>query len=66
MELIDKILEYEEVYFMGSYVTFSMHGFNRKHKANKDGNHFEYTMSENKPYLYQNHPFWNQYILMTM
>lgn len=42
---------------MGSYVTFSMYGFNREHRASKDGNHFEYTMSENKPYVYKNHPF---------
>ena len=32
---------------MSSYVKYSMYGFNRKHKAELDGNHFEYTLSNN-------------------
>lgn len=42
---------------MGSYVKYSMHGFNRKNKAQFDGNHFEFTLSDNTPYIYTDHPF---------
>ncbi|MFR2368864.1 MAG: hypothetical protein ACLS8T_14395 [Anaerobutyricum sp.] len=42
---------------MSSYVKYSMYGFNRKHKAELDGNHFEYTLSNNLPYVYHNHLF---------
>ena len=42
---------------MNSYVKYSMHGFNRKHKTNINGNHFEYTLKNNSPYMYQDHSF---------
>ncbi len=42
---------------MGSYVRYSMHGFNRKNKAEVKGNRYEYTLSENLPYIYHDHPF---------
>ena len=42
---------------MNSYVKYSMHGFNHKHKAALDGNHFEYTLTNNSPYKYCNHLF---------
>jgi len=34
-----------------------MYGFNRKHKAELNGNRFEYTLSDNSPYAYHNHLF---------
>ena len=41
---------------MSSCIKYSMHGFNRKNKANLNGNHFEYTLSDNAPYIYKDHP----------
>jgi len=42
---------------MKSYVKYSMHGFNRKHKVKLNENHYEYTISDNCPYVYKNHLF---------
>ncbi len=42
---------------MNSYIKYSMYGFNRKNKANINGNHFEYTLCDNDPYIYHDHPF---------
>lgn len=42
---------------MSSCIKYSMHGFNRKNKANLNGNYFEYTLSDNAPYIYNDHPF---------
>lgn len=42
---------------MSSCIKYSMHGFNRKNRADMNGNHFEYTLSDNVPYIYHDHPF---------
>lgn len=42
---------------MESYVKYSMHGFNRKNKAESNGKQFEFTFSDNEPYVYTDHPF---------
>lgn len=40
---------------LSSYIRYSMHGFNRKNKAELDGNRFEYTLTDNEAYSYKNH-----------
>lgn len=48
---------------MPSYVKYSMYGFNHKNNAECDGKQYEYTLSDNKPYIYSNHDFLDKVVI---
>lgn len=48
---------------MPSYAKYLMYGFNHKNNTECDGKQYEYTLSDNEPYIYSNHDFLDKVVI---